>query len=360
MRRWLSVLEKGKRQIDENDWMTAYEIEGHPDLHISHHYFRGLTMPQVAQLKQTIRNHFANHPLKDTRVSLNQEEMFGPDKDIRVLVNDGLVPHLDPELKEKLQQIAPSKFSYRPHISTDDLPHVTGKIKRYYLQQGNGKTHLVIDAAQGQDKIETQPQPIIPKEGKTGPMSKTVNAKVEGIEVKRPMTGVAMQQTGVKTSAPVSAVAPSVPVPPKPSATTGKMNNAPTQPMQKAAPVMPMGVQPQKPPQQQKQVETIDYSKFQRPQYSSTGSVPPIHKPLQHSKGAMQGMTKADKDSPKFERCVMDVKEKNKEEGLSQEERNPWAICHASLDKTDETASLEKLRKLRKCMAKSMPVYMRD
>jgi hypothetical protein len=56
----------------------------------------------------------------------------------------------------------------------------------------------------------------------------SVNAKVEGIEVKRPMTGVAGQKTSI-SNAPAIPV-PKVAVPPKPSAMTGKMNNMPAAP----------------------------------------------------------------------------------------------------------------------------------
>jgi hypothetical protein len=332
-------LEKGKRKIDEKDFMTAYELEGHPDLHISHHYFRDLTMPQIAQVKNEIQKHFAKNPLTNKQLSFVQPEMFGEDKDIRVLTNDNAVPHLDPNLKDSLNKIQPSRYNYRPHISTDTHPSVSGKIKRYYFIQGNGKVHLSIDANQGtQSTIDQAPA----QQGKPT-MAKTVNAKVENIEVKRPMTGVALQQTGVKM-APVAGSSPSIPVPPKASPTTGKMNNMPTG-LQKAEPSSPKPAQ---------QPSTIDYSKFNRPQYSNTGSVPPIHKPLQHSQGAVQGMKKAEDD--KFERCVMHVKEQNKTEGKTQEESNPWAICHASLNKADETSCLEKLRKLRK----AMPVFQRD
>lgn len=306
----LDLLEKGMREIDDNDWMTAYDIEGHPDVHLSHHYFRNLSGPQVQQIMGAMKSHFEKNPLQAKTLDLSNREMFGKDKDIPVLVNDNLVPHLDPELKNFFQKIQPSQYSFRPHVTTDK-PAVQGKIKRFYLKRGNGQTYFSVDASQPESGTMNQPQKI----EKSGSNMPTVNAKVENIEVKRTMSGAGMQKVGASV-APMAGTAPKVPVPPKPSPTTGKMNNMPTQPMKKAEPGAAKSAIPKEP-------TTIDYSKFQRPQYSSTGSVPPIHKPIQHSRGAMQGMAKA--DCPP---CV------------------------------------EKLRKLRKCLNKSdkepMPVHMRD
>lgn len=338
-------------------------------------------------------------------------------------------------------------------------------------------------------------------DSKNEPLNKgmpKVNAKIEGIEVKRPMTGVAGQKTSI-VNAPAMPVA-KVPVPPKPSAMTGKMNNmgnaapkSPT-PLQKAetdplqskvqefqsqkahydanipkprnaqAILSPehekalthyvtnhpyskynwnpngqhrevdhiryqqwketkpqlktyderqaaykqelgqMGNQPMAKadttnwlpkvtsdqvikPKAPREGGTLDYSTFNKPMYSQSGQNKPTHQPVQHSKGYMDTkgtvMMKADKNDPKFESCVMDVKAQNKAEGKSVEQKNPWAICHASLGKTenectgseyvvkDECLPYEKLAKLRKCMASKMnkadaagnnpmPVHMRD
>ena len=52
-------------------------------------------------------------------------------------------------------------------------------------------------------------------------------------------------------------------------------------------------------------------------------------KEKQGIKSAEKPLKKAEKD-PKFERCVMDVK-------VKQSDVNPWAVCHASLNKADAT-----------------------
>ena len=124
----LDLLEKGMREPDENDYMTAYSIEGHPEVHLSHHYFRNLNPDQIKNLTGLMQQHFGKKPLEAKTVGLQNQEMFGPEKDIRVLVNDELAPHLDPELKNKFNEIAPSKYPYRPHVTTGgspgDLPEI--------------------------------------------------------------------------------------------------------------------------------------------------------------------------------------------------------------------------------------------
>lgn len=85
----------------------------------------------------------------------------------------------------------------------------------------------------------------------------------------------------------------------------------------------------------------IDYSKIQRPIDSTTGSVPPLHNPIQHMKKTPDIMEKAQR-SDKEESCIQDVKAKNRESGIPPEgtesgKGNPWAICRAALNKTDGT-----------------------
>jgi hypothetical protein len=330
----LDLMEKGLRPPDQNDWMTAYEIEGHPGLHLTHHYFKDLSLSQVEQVLHTIKNHFDQHPLQAKQIVLNQEEKFGPDKDIRVLANDQLVPHLDPELKTKLNGYFPSKFaSYRPHVTTETHPEISGKIKRFYLQRGDGKTLFSTDAINNDPNLQ---------KGENMP---SVNVKVEGIEVKKPL-GNQTKLPGVASSG-MPSMTPKIPTAPKLSPMTSTLNNTPKPSMQKAAPMMVVSAGQQT---ASAQPRTLDYSKHMKPVDSHSGSVKPIHNPIQH-------MQKA--NDPKFERCVMDVKA----EGKPITEKNPWAICHASLGKAEGSClSLERLQKLRKCMAlkKDTPVFMRD
>jgi len=380
------LLEKGMREPDENDWMLAYSIEGHPELHLSHHYFRGLTEEQAQDVVNKLKEHFAKKPLQAKPIQLNQTEHFGPEKDIRVLVNDQLAPHLDPEIKQQMEALHPSRFpTYRPHVTTNHHQNINSKISGYYFQRGNGQTYFATNASpsiseSSQNMSDSTNEPMTKATG-----TPKVNAKIEGIEVKRPMTGVAGQKTSV--SSPAMPM-PKVGVPPKASAMTGKVNNMPQAP---AAPKPPQPLNktddsaawlaaqnkgkatapkpPAEPP-------TLDYSTFKRPTYSQSGAKPPLHNPIQHSQGALTGMHKAEGNTTKdkFERCVMHVKAKNKAEGQTTEEKNPWAFCNASLDKTEnecntpeyivknDCSSMEKLQKLRKCMAlkKAMPVFQRD
>jgi hypothetical protein len=341
------LLEKGMREPDENDWMLAYSLEGHPELHLSHHYFRGLSEEQAQHIVGKLKEHFAQKPLQAKPIQINQVENFGPEQDIRVLVNDKLAPHLDPELKQQMEAIHPSRFpTYRPHVTSQHHNDINSKISGYYFQRGNGQTYFSTSPSvseSSQNMSDSTNEPL----DKAAGMPK-VNAKVEGIEVKRPMTGVAGQKTSVST--PAMPPPPKVGVPPKLGAQTGKMNNMPSPqgaPLQKTDSATWLASQQKnKPAAAPKEAPALDYSTFKRPTYATSGSVKPLHNPIQHSQGALTGMDKQMNKAEgstlkdKFERCIMHVKAKNKTEGKTLEEKNPWAICHASLNKADKNVNI--------------------
>lgn len=80
-------------------------------------------------------------------------------------------------------------------------------------------------------------------------------------------------------------------------------------------------------------------------------------------KACYHDLKKAKKDN-KFERCVQDVKQQNKEKGGSEKSPyNPWAVCHASLGKADDPKSFyEQHRKESdlKATQKSKPTLLRS
>jgi hypothetical protein len=368
------LLEKGMREPDENDWMVSYSLEGHPDLHLSHHYFRNLSNDQVQHVINTLKNHFTQNPLQAKPVQLNQVESFGPDKDIRVIVNDKLVPHLDPQLKQKLETLHPSNFpNYRPHVTTNNHNAINSKISGYSFTRGNGKVYFSTSPTVSESKQNMS-------DPKNEPMTKTAgmpNAKVEGIEVKRPKTGVAGQKTSV--SSPAMPV-PKAGTPPKVSPMTGKVNNmpAPPQPLLKTDAESWLASQNKgKTAKTPKEAPALDYSTFNRPTYSKTGVNQPIHNPIQHSQGALTGIdkqmnkTESSTLKDKFERCVMHIKSKNKtgEHPTSLNKNQNECNSPEYIAKAEGSVSLERLSKLRKCMSLNKadasgdnptPVHMRD
>lgn len=387
------LLEKGMREPDENDWMLAYSLEGHPELHLSHHYFRGLSEEQAQHIVGKLKEHFANKPLQAKPIQLNQVENFGPEQDIRVLVNDKLAPHLDPEIKQQMEALHPSRFpTYRPHVTTQQHENINSKISGYYFQRGNGQTYFSTSPSISESRHNMSDSTNAPLKKAVG-MPK-VNAKVEGIEVKRPMTGVAGQKTSV--SSPAMPPPPKVGVPPKLGAQSGKMNNMPTpqgatlhKTENTSKPILLQKIrakykqvqdnktkvqnserrwkeqqssefrvedkdltktdsaswlaaqQKNKPAAATpKEAPALDYSVFNRPTYSKTGVNQPIHNPIQHSQGALTGMHKTQNDCNTPEYIVK-----------------------------SDCMPLERLAKLRKCMAlkkanasgeNAMPVFMRE
>lgn len=124
------------QDITPNDYMLAYSIEGHPDLHITHHIFNNLSPSQVFEIQKKIENHFKKHPLQDKPVNFNQRQFWGKNKEIPVLSNPDLANQLDPELKDHWDKLQPSRFKgYIPHVTEDRLPNVKGKINGYYFVQ---------------------------------------------------------------------------------------------------------------------------------------------------------------------------------------------------------------------------------
>ncbi len=146
-----------------------------------------------------------------------------------------------------------------------------------------------------------------------------VNAKVEGIEVKRPQFGVAAQSTAMKGPKTPSMSA-AIPTPPKLSPTTGRMNMN----MEKAQPTNATASPKKAAPAE----NTWDYSQWQRPQYANDGKVKPLNNP--------DRMKKADDpytaDYSRMLKCVRAFRKS----------------CAKSLDKADAAGK------------NPMPVYMRE
>jgi hypothetical protein len=149
--------------ITPNDYMLAYSIEGHPDLHITHHIFNDLSSNQVKEIQGKIENYFKESPLQPTSVEFKNRLHWGKNKDIPVLTNPELSGKLHPDLKEHWNKLQPSAFpSYVPHVTEDRKDQVKGKISGYYFVQArNNNSPQKIITEVKPSKLPNQPSEII-------------------------------------------------------------------------------------------------------------------------------------------------------------------------------------------------------
>jgi 2'-5' RNA ligase len=135
------VLAKRRKHVPEDPkFWTCFYYEGHhPDLlHCTHKYFGDLNKNEISVVTRILDNHFENNPFKSFKVNFGKEEMFGQDKDVRVLVptdNKNYDKFLIP-LRDKLNKFKTDDYDkYRPHVTTNinkvDLP-----FKGYALMYG--------------------------------------------------------------------------------------------------------------------------------------------------------------------------------------------------------------------------------
>jgi hypothetical protein len=123
----------------ETYW-TCFAYDGvHPDeLHCTHKYFKDQTPETMEQIRKIIDEHFKAKPFEPFTTRFDQVNMFGENKDVRVLrpaVDDLSLYHLD--LKEKLDEFREDRFpDYCPHVTTD-LDVVEMPFARYCLLQGS-------------------------------------------------------------------------------------------------------------------------------------------------------------------------------------------------------------------------------
>lgn len=133
---------KGKHVPDHPTWWTCFYYAGDTpsDLHCTHKYFGDLEDESIEKVKKSLKQYFEKKSFKPFQVTFNKEEMFGPDKDTRVLTptefnkEDMLL-----DLKSKLDKIKADKYdTYQPHVTTDkDL--LEKPFKGYALMFGDDK-----------------------------------------------------------------------------------------------------------------------------------------------------------------------------------------------------------------------------
>jgi len=131
---------KGKHVPDHPTWWTCFYYSGHtpPDLHCTHKYFGDLEDEAVDKIKELLKQYFSKKPFKAFQVTFNQEKMFGPENDTRVLIPTKYnKENFMLDLKNKLDIYKDDKHgSYKPHVTTDK-PLIEMPFKGYALLFGD-------------------------------------------------------------------------------------------------------------------------------------------------------------------------------------------------------------------------------
>jgi len=135
----------------QDSWWTTFLFKDIPnpnDLHVTHKYFGtvgegGLTEKHLEQVMETLDEYFEDKEFHSFRVDFDEEEMFGEDKDVRVLSPSNLSDTDKKEfflldLKEKLDEIYPDDWAeYKPHVSTEEVSVVDRPIVGFYFMRGS-------------------------------------------------------------------------------------------------------------------------------------------------------------------------------------------------------------------------------
>lgn len=131
----------------EGKFYLAFAYKDHENVdtkHITHTYCGELDSFELTKLIQLCDNYFNANPFKGFKVEMNQEEFFGPEKDIRVLRplkpsddSSSYLPKLSKLLKDfGFNRSAFKDEKYKPHTTTD-LPEIKDTINRIGIYSGN-------------------------------------------------------------------------------------------------------------------------------------------------------------------------------------------------------------------------------
>lgn len=114
-----------------------FGFEGEADLehnHVTLMYFGKISDEKFKEIEAVVDEWFKNNSPQAFEATFEYVSMFGPDKDVRVLLPDNNDAFL-PELRQALEQYNGSEFKdYKPHFTTDLEAPVTKKIDRVLLQ----------------------------------------------------------------------------------------------------------------------------------------------------------------------------------------------------------------------------------
>lgn len=115
---------------------TAFLYDTEAAVHCTHKYLGTLDNNQLIEVTMILDSYFKK-PRTLPRVAFDQPDLFGFNKDIRVLVptvwntKDFL-----PDLREKLQPYKRDDYDYRPHISTGARKLLVDRFAYYALMTG--------------------------------------------------------------------------------------------------------------------------------------------------------------------------------------------------------------------------------
>jgi hypothetical protein len=117
-------------------YYTTFLFEGEPDpkgLHCTHKYFGKLSPDEVGQVMITLKTYFAVDPFQPSRAVFSNPQLFGPRKNVRVLVLSFATCSLLSTLRKLLCDIKRDDYPTVPHVTTPDLLRYEAKIVDYVL-----------------------------------------------------------------------------------------------------------------------------------------------------------------------------------------------------------------------------------
>lgn len=126
---------------DHRTWWTCFYYKGEniSKLHCTHKYFGDLTPEQVSVAKKDLGKHFKNNEYTPFKVTFDQEEFFGVDKDIRVLTPKDF-PETEKrlDLKKDLGKIVKDNYpDYKPHVTDETRKSISKPFVGYALMYGD-------------------------------------------------------------------------------------------------------------------------------------------------------------------------------------------------------------------------------
>lgn len=136
------VLSRRSKSVpkDPSYWTCFYYEDYTPDeLHCTHKFLGKQNSQDVKTILKILDNYFKANPFNPFKIVFGKEEMFGPDKDIRVLVpNDTKDKDLFlMDLRKRLDKFKKDDYpEFRPHVTTVTLNKVDKPFKGYALLYG--------------------------------------------------------------------------------------------------------------------------------------------------------------------------------------------------------------------------------
>ena len=130
-----------KNWSQETFW-TCFAFDGiePDDLHCTHKFLGEQSPGQLAEIKDVLEKHFRDNPHRTFTHRFSEPEMFGPNKDVRVLrlETHEIPPEFLPDLREQLDRFRDDNYlgGYKPHVTTDQ-DVIDRPLSRYCLCQGN-------------------------------------------------------------------------------------------------------------------------------------------------------------------------------------------------------------------------------